>query len=469
MPRSHALPYLPQTRLQRALSPFARFIHMESAGGLVLIACTVVALFWANSSWAESYHRLWETPFAVQLGPWALELSLHGWINDGLMAVFFLLVGLEIKREVLAGELASRKRAALPIAAALGGMLVPAAIYSLLNAGGAGARGWGIPMATDIAFALGVLTLMGPRVPTALKVFLTALAIADDLGAVVVIAFFYTQQLAWGALGGAVLAVMACLAANWLGIRRPVIYIVLGAVLWACLLASGIHSTVAGVLLAMCIPVRTRINPEHVLQRGRRTLDDLDAGRTETSLLANRGQQDALLELERLCEAGQSPSLRIEHELQDVVAFGIVPLFALSNAGVSLSGGAGAVLTQPVTLGVILGLVFGKPIGITLFSWLAVRLHLAELPAGTSWRALHAVSWLGGIGFTMSLFVTGLSFPDGALASGAKLGILIASVTASAAGWIILRRARVLTGTAEAAGPLDSTPTYLPTPPASAA
>jgi NhaA family Na+:H+ antiporter len=442
MTRARATSSLPPTPIQRVFSPFSRFIRMEAAGGLVLIACTAVALAWANSPWADSYHHLWETPLGFRAGPWGFELTLHHWINDGLMAVFFFLVGLEIKREALVGELASPRRAALPAAAALGGMVVPAALYALLNAGGEGTRGWGIPMATDIAFALGVLALMGPRVPLSLKVFLTALAIVDDIGAVVVIALFYTDAIAWGALGLGLLLLGACVAANRLGARRPVVYILLGAGVWGCFLASGVHATVAGVLLAMTIPVRTRIDAMQLLDESRRTLAGFESACGEGPLIANQGQQAALLELETLSEAAQAPLQRIEHELQDVVAFGIVPLFALANAGVTLSGGGlGAALGHPVALGVLLGLVVGKPLGITLACRLAVRLRLAELPPGVSWAALHAVSWLGGIGFTMSLFIAALAFPAGALADVAKVGIFAASLAAGGAGWVLVRRA----------------------------
>ncbi len=320
-------------------------------------------------------------------------------------------------------------------------MVVPAAFYALLNLGGEGARGWGIPMATDIAFALGVLALMGPRVPLSLKVFLTALAIADDIGAVVVIALFYTEAINWGALGLGLLLLGAGIVANRMGARRPAVYIVLGAAVWACFLASGVHATVAGVLVAMTIPVRTRIDEVQLLAESRRTLDDFEAACGKGPLIANQGQQAALLELETLSEAAQAPLQRIEHELQDVVAFGVVPLFALANAGVTLSGGIGQALANPVALGVLLGLVIGKPLGITLASRLVVRIGWAELPDGVTWRALHAVSWLGGIGFTMSLFIAALAFPSGALADVAKVGIFAASLAAGAAGWLLVRGA----------------------------
>ena len=432
----------PPTPIERILSPLSRFIRLESAGGLVLIACTLMALAWANSPWGEAYHHLWEQEVGFRAGPWALEKSLHHWINDGLMAVFFFLVGLEIKRELLAGSLSTPRAAALPAAAALGGMLVPAALYALLNAGGEGARGWGIPMATDIAFALGVLALMGPRVPLALKVFLTALAIVDDIGAVLVIALFYTERIAWSALALGLVLLAAAVAFNRLGVRRPAPYLAVGAAVWLCFLTSGVHATVAGVLMALTIPARTRIDAGALLEHGRGALGRFAAAGGEgRSILSNPGQQAALEELEQASEAAQAPLQRIEHGLVNVVAFFIIPVFALANAGVPLSGGVGAALTSPVALGIILGLVVGKPLGITLFSWAAVKAGVAELPAGVGWKQIHAVSWLAGIGFTMSLFISALAFPAGPLGDVARMGIFAASAVAALVGWVLLRGA----------------------------
>ena len=434
------------------MRPFQAFAHTEAAGGIVLLACTALALGWANSPWADGYFHLWETPLTVgAAGGFGLTMSLHHWINDGLMAVFFFLVGLEIKREMLVGELASPKQAALPIAAALGGMLVPAGLYVALNAGGPGAGGWGIPMATDIAFALGVLALLGPRVPAALKVFLAALAIVDDLGAVLVIALFYTAQLSWASLGLAAGVLLLLVLANRLGFRHAAVYAALGAVLWLAVLRSGVHATVAGVLLAMTIPSRTRIDEDEFVERAGAALDEFRAASTvDTDVLSNRAQQEAVHELESACDEVQSPLMKLEHGLHGVVAFGIMPLFALANAGVRLGADMFAALSLPVALGVVLGLVLGKPLGITLFSWLAARLGLAEPPAGGgAWRALHGVSWLGGIGFTMSLFVAGLAFGEsGPLLDSAKVGVLAASLIAGIAGWVFLRAG----GSAPAAG-----------------
>lgn len=435
------VPPPPPTPIERFLSPFGRFARTESAGGVVLIASTLAALVAANSGVAGAYHHLWETRLTLRFGGAALDYSLHDWINDGLMAVFFFVVGLEIKREVLVGELATMRRAALPIAGAAGGMLVPALIFAALNLGGRGASGWGIPMATDIAFAMGVLALMGNRAPAPLKVFLAALAIADDIGAVLVIALFYTAVIDMTMLLLGFALIVALGVFNRLGARRPYLYIVLGFGVWLCFLKSGVHATVAGVLVAMTIPARTRIDTGEFLERGRQILTAFDAAGPEgPDILTNRAQQSAIIELENTAEAVQAPLQWIEHGLQPWVAFFIIPLFAFANAGVELKGELAQAFTSAVTLGVLFGLLVGKPLGITLFAWLATKLGLAALPSGCGWRALHGVSWLGGIGFTMSLFITGLAFADAGLVTDAKVGIFTASIGAAVAGWLLLRR-----------------------------
>lgn len=369
----------------------------------MLLIVTAAGLAWANSSWANGYVALLHHD--ITIGPTAavhLSLNVHEWINDGLMAVFFFLVGLEIKREMLIGELASVRRAALPIAGALGGMLVPAVLYALINGSGAGARGWGIPMATDIAFALGVVALLGSRVPSTLKLFLAAVAIVDDIGAVLVIAIFYTASIMRSALVAASVILMLLTVLNLAGVRRAIPYLVLGVALWVAILLSGIHATVAGVLLAMTIPARARDpNVEPLLER-------------------------------------------MERALHAPVAFVIVPLFALANAGISIGSIESGAFSLPVMMGVMLGLVIGKPLGITVASWLAVRTRLATLPEGVTWRSLNGVSWLGGIGFTMSLFVGALAFTDEALLDSAKVGVLISSALAASAGWLMLRRGSAL-------------------------
>lgn len=426
---------------ERVLRPFQEFARAESAGGIVLLVCTAFALAWANSRWAGSYFGLWERTLTVGFSGAALTLTVHDWINDALMVVFFFLVGLEIKRELLVGELASPGQAALPIAGALGGILVPAGIFAAINAGTPGARGWGIPMATDIAFALGVVALLGPRVPVGLRVFLAALAIVDDIGAVLVIAVFYTADLALTPLLAAGALVALLVGLNRSGIRHPAAYAVLGVGLWLAVLASGVHATIAGVLLAMTIPSRSRIEEAEFVARARQALGEFESACSpETTVVSNRAQQEALHALERSIEQAQPPLLRMEHTLHGVTAFGVMPLFALANAGVRLGPELLGSLSWGVLLGVALGLLIGKPLGITLIAWLATRLRVADLPAGVSWRALHGVSWLGGIGFTMALFVAGLAYGPGPLLDSAKVGVLAASVAAGLTGWLLLRR-----------------------------
>jgi NhaA family Na+:H+ antiporter len=417
--------------------PFQEFFRTEAAAGALLAICAGAALIVANSASADAYHRLWAAPLAFGVGGRTLSLTLHQWINDGLMAVFFLLVGLEIKREALAGELASPRVAALPIAGAVGGMIIPAAIYWLASGGAMEARGWAIPMATDIAFALGTLSLIAPRAPAGLKVFLAALAIVDDMGAVLVIALFYTSGLAWDALGIAGIILLLLVTLNVLRVRRLTPYLVLGLVLWFFVHESGVHATIAGVLLAWTIPTRTRINAAEFSMKARRLLDHFD--RTETGdllVLTSKGQQEAIIGLERASEEVTAPVLRLEHALHAFSAFVVMPLFAFANAGVGLSGSSGG----RVTLAVGLGLVIGKPVGITGAALAAVRLRMAALPDGVSWTALHGCAWLGGIGFTMSLFIATLAFPVAALLDSAKVGILGGSLAAGIVGAIVVRR-----------------------------
>ncbi len=439
----------------RRFRPFQQFARTGTVGSVLLMLGMIVALAWANSPWAESYFGLWHAKVVIGGGGGALEYSLHHWINDGLMAVFFLLVGLEIKRELMVGELSSLRQATLPIVAALGGMLVPAALYVAINLDSDALRGWGTPMATDIAFALGVLQLLGPRCPVGLKVFLTALAIIDDMGAILVIAVFYTETIAVPALllAGAALAGLAVL--HGLRVRQLAPYLLLGVVLWVGVLGSGIHATVAGVLLALSIPVRTRIDAEQFSRLARSLIDEFDGTETgDLQVLTSKGQQEAIHALEGVSEAVQAPLLRLEHMLAPLVAFGILPLFALANAGVSLAG-ARAPWSSTAGLGVVLGLLLGKPLGITLFSWLAVRLGWSSLPREVTWRGLHAAAWLGGIGFTMALFIAGLAFEGPPRLDEAKLGILLASVAAGTIGWWLLRRALP---------PLEAPPARAPEP-----
>ena len=431
-----------------ALGPIMRFARLESAGGIVLIVCALLAMVWANSPAAASYVQLFhETKFTVGFGEWALSKAFILWINDLLMAVFFLLVGLEIKREVVVGELRSPKAAALPIAAAIGGMAFPGAIYALVNMGEPGLRGWGVPMATDIAFALGVMALLGSRVPVSLKVFLTSLAIVDDLGALLIIAVFYTDTVGVGYLGWAAGLLVALMAINLAGVRARLPYLLIGLVIWYCFLKSGVHATIAGVLVALTIPARTRVDraafaefAQSMLDRFR--ADGVDGGRRWTT----SNQQGALLALEDANEKVETPLRSLEHALIPWVAFLILPVFALANAGVALTTGGGEdaapVWTSRVLIGVVLGLVVGKPLGVLLCSLIAVKIGVARLPTGVNWGQVHGAGWLSGIGFTMALFIANLAFKeDAAMLDAAKLGVLGASVLAGVVGLVILARA----------------------------
>jgi len=427
------------TPIERIVRPFQEFAKLEASGGILLIGCTVVALVWANSPWAASYFHLWHTDITFGFAGAKLSEPLHFWINDGLMAVFFLLVGLEIKRETLIGELASFQKAALPIAAAIGGMLIPAAFYLFFNRTGPGASGWGIPMATDIAFALGVLALLGNRIPPSLKVFLAALAIADDIGAVLVIAFFYTAQISWISLGIAGCFFVALIVMNRAGARQPVTYGLLGLGLWLAFLHSGIHATVSGVLLAITIPARQRLDGRAFLSRSERILGEFRSAETERDTIQAEASKSAALQmLAEDCKRAESPMMRFEHALAPWIKHLIMPVFALANAGVVLGAGAAREFVHPISLGVICGLVLGKPIGIVGFSWIATRTKIAVMPAGVRARQILGVGVLGGIGFTMSLFIANLAFGPTPALETAKIGILAASILSGMTGAIVL-------------------------------
>jgi Na+:H+ antiporter, NhaA family len=426
--------------VERLIRPFQEFAHQASSGGILLLICSLVALGWANSPLAPSYFRLWQTPVEMRFGQWLdLDKPLLLWINDGLMAMFFFLVGMEIKRELLVGELSSWRQALLPIVAALGGMVAPALIFFMLNAGTPEIRGWGIPMATDIAFSLGVLALLGTRAPLALKVFLSAFAIIDDLGAVLVIALFYTDDLNITALFYALLAFGGMLLANRLGVRNTLVYFLIGCVIWYFMLKSGVHATIAGVLGAFAIPVRQRIAPEEYVACVRDYLRQFEVPHRKPTIILNPLQQSAVEAIERASERVQSPLQRLEHILHPWVAFLILPLFALANAGVSLLGEQAPMdWGSRVLWGVALGLLLGKPIGILLASWLTVQLKFARLPSGVSWRHILGVGFLGGIGFTMSLFIAQLAYTAPTL-NLAKIGILVGSLLAGIIGFLLLR------------------------------
>src|SRR5271165_1440050 len=420
------------------MRPFLRFAKMEAAGGILLLTCTLVALVWANSPWSASYEHFGHAHAFVGFEDRRLAESLHFWINDGLMAFFFFLVGLEIKREVLIGELASFRQAALPMSAAVGGVIVPALIYWAINRGLPSAAGWGVPMATDIAFALGIMALLGSRVPASLKLFLAALAIVDDIIAVLVIALFYTSTISWTHLATAGLCLIIALMANKLGITSTIIYALIGVALWLAMLHSGVHATLAGVLLAFTIPARTQLNPIAFYSNSHEILDRFKAADDPSTEFFSSGQQVAFHELEEQCNAAQPPLQRIEHGLQPWVALLIMPLFALVNAGVDIRGFSLGSLVHPITLGIVLGLVIGKPLGITLISWLFVVTKVAVKPASLSWLQIHGAAWLGGIGFTMSLFIAALAFDEENLLAIAKVAIILGSVIAGVIGSFIL-------------------------------
>jgi len=417
-----------------------RFIRSESAGSVALLLATLVALGWANSRWAGSYDALLHLRLGVSLGQHTFALSLHHWVNDGLMALFFFVVGLEIKREVVLGQLSTMAGAVLPVAAALGGILCPALLYALLNAGGPGVRGWGVPMATDIAFALGVLALLGRRVPLGLKVFLTALAIADDLGAVLVISIYYTERIHLEALVGAALLLVALGLVGRTRIRFAGVYAVLVLGVWLATLASGVHATVAGILIAFLVPVRSDRSPERFLSEVGAALRDLSTRPlSRESLVLDAEQLERLEEVHIGASALRPPALVFEHALHPVTTWFVLPVFALFNAGIALEGGVGEALRSPVALGVLIGLFVGKAVGIAGVAWLAIRLGFARLPENVTLPQLLGAAFLAGIGFTMSIFVASLAFEEGALETAAKVGILAASVLSGAVGYLLLR------------------------------
>jgi NhaA family Na+:H+ antiporter len=421
-------PPLPKGPIHRLARPIQKFLEVESASGVVLVACTAVALAAANSPWAAGFHDFWETHLRVGVGRFVLDEPLHFWVNDALMALFFFVVGLEIKRELVAGELSTAKKAALPVVAAAGGMLVPAGIYLALQWGEPGERGWGIPMATDIAFVVGVLALFGRRVPFGLKIFLLSLAIADDVGAILVIAAAYSGSPDWAALGLAAAGFGVTYGLNRLGVRTVSVYVIVGAGIWLAVLWSGVHPTIAGVLLGLLTPSSAWV--------GQTTLREAVADvLMRVSEENDYEAEDAdFRRLEFAARESMSPLDRLMHVLHPWVGFVVMPVFALANAGVAIRP---AGLTDPIALAVALGLVLGKPVGIVGFSLLAVKLGLAQLPAGATWKALAGAGCLGGIGFTMSLFIAGLALAPEYLDAG-KVGILTGSLASAILGSVVL-------------------------------
>lgn len=423
------------------IEPFQRFIKNFVSGGIFLLLAAFAAVVWVNVS-PDTYHHLWHAELKFAFGGLQVSKSLAHWIDEALMTIFFFTVGLEIKREILVGELASLKKAMLPVVAAIGGMIVPAVIYLFFNYGKPSASGWGIPMATDIAFSLGVLALAGPRVPLGLRVFLSAFAIADDLGAVLVIAFFYTQTIVWSYIGIALVFLALLAAANFLWIRNALLYTLLGLGMWICMMGSGMHATIAGVAVALFIPARGRYDTDMFIRRTKECLNRFECEQDSCgyTILLNRAHLNAVHNIEMACHDVETPLQRLEYSLQSWVAFFILPLFALANSGLAIQNlDMGSALLHPVTLGVFFGLYIGKPLGICCFTFLAVKLLKASLPEGVTTRHVFGASILGGIGFTMSLLITGLSFSSPNLAELSKLAIFIASILCGVTGLIVLR------------------------------
>lgn len=421
----------------------SRFISEEAYGGIILIFATIAALIWANSSFYDSYHHLWhELKVGFVWGEINMVGSLHHWINDGLMALFFFIIGLEIKREIMGGELSSMKKASLPLAAAIGGMLIPAAIYALVAIKYPEyINGWGIPMATDIAFALGLLALLGKRVNINLKIFLTALAIADDLGAVMVIAIFYTDSIDFNELYTAAFFLGVLVIANFVGVRRTVFYALVGFIgVWIAFVFSGVHATIAGVTIALTIPARTKINENDYINKLSKYLEKFKKEKPNDSSLLTKEQVHLISEIEDLNEKAHTPLQKLEHALHPVSTYFILPVFALSNAGVHIEGSVIEMLIHPISLGIIAGLVLGKFIGISFMSRLMVWLKISKLPEGVTWKQIYGVAFLAGIGFTMSMFISDLAFKEEEYKQIAKVGIMAASLISATIGMIWLSR-----------------------------
>ncbi len=427
----------------KIVTPFEEFIHRQTTSSLLLMATAVIALILANGPLLSAYEHLLHVSISLNVASWSLEMSLHHWINDGLMAMFFFVVGLELKREILVGELAELRHAALPIGAAIGGMVVPALIYFMINPDGDAARGWGIPMATDIAFAIGALALLASRVPKALITFLVALAIVDDLGAVIVIAIFYTETIALGPLAAATGLFCLLMILNLIGIRKTLPYFIVSVVFWYAVMLSGIHATLAGVLGALCIPAIPKYEPQRFSQQVKGLMNRFDASHhPNQSIMTNDQLRAVVRSLENGVNSVQAPLQRLEHMWHMPVAYIVIPVFALANAGIPLElASMSATLAHPTFIGVSLGLILGKFIGITGVSWLMLKFGIAVLPKDTRFTQIAGVSLLAGIGFTMSIFVAQLAFserPDLLLIT--KTSILLASFVAGIAGvlWLYL-------------------------------
>jgi len=422
---------------EQFVRPAQQFFRKESASSIILAAVTIAAIIWANSGLFESYQHFRHIPVTLQFGNLEISYGLAHWINDGLMAFFFFLVGLEIKREILVGELSSPRKALLPVMAAIGGMVVPGLIYFLFNYGQPSIRGWGIPVATDIAFAMGAMAIFGNKLPAGLRIFLAAFAIADDIGAVLIIALFYTREIVLSNIYICGLLMILLALSNFFWVRHTIIYAILGILIWFYILGSGVHSTVAGILVSLFIPAQGKYDTDKFIAKIKKRLDQFQCEERSCgySILLNEAHMDAVQGIELDCHNVETPLQRMEHALHPWVAFIILPLFALANAGLTFNEiSFPQVFSNPVTLGILAGLFIGKPIGITLFSYLAVKTRMASLPEGICWSHIWGASMLGGIGFTMSLFISDLSFSGIELTDYAKFAILLASLLSAIAG-----------------------------------
>lgn len=429
--------------IEKAIKPIQRFIQQEKSGGIVLGISVVLALILANSPWAEQYFHFFEQRFGFRFNDRpVLEYNLHHWINDGLMSVFFFVVGLELKREIVAGELSNPRNALLPIAAALGGMLVPALIYFVLNPGADVSSGWGIPMATDIAFALGVLYLLGDRIPLSLKIFLTALAIVDDLGAVLVIAFFYTSDISIMKLVIGLVFLLIMMVGNRIGIRNVLFYAIFGILgVWTAFLLSGVHATIAAVLAAFTIPTRVKVKEALYIDRVQQYLQQFrEADRNDEHPVLTGEQLHTLDHISKETDGAIPPMQKLEHALHPFVTFIVIPVFALANAGIALDMDVSTLFNTNVSLGVGLGLLIGKVVGVVGFTLLCIKLKIAPYPDGMHFRNLLGLGFLAAIGFTMSLFVTSLAFTDELYMTQAKVGIFVASIIGGVIGYFLLRK-----------------------------
>ena len=433
-------------KIDKILKPIERYMHNESTAGIVLFLSALAAVVWSNSPWSASYFDLWHHDIAIRAGNYEVNNTLHYWINDGLMAMFFFVIGLELKREIMAGELSDARQATVPLLAAIGGMVVPALIYVLFNSSGTASNGWGIPMATDIAFAMGIIALLGSKAPTSLKVFLTALAISDDLGAVLVIALFYTSDISLLSLVVGAGFMIVLFGANYLGVRSTLFYGLIGiGGVWLAFLFSGVHATIAGVLAALAIPARTKIDEKKFIKVLDEKLSEFHSIPPNDVTLLEPAQYKVIDSINRLTDAAGTPLQKLELHLHPWVSYLIMPLFALANAGIVLEPEViQKAFSSNVTLGVLFGLAIGKPAGVLLFVWVLVKLKIASLPRQMGWQHLVGVGLLAGVGFTMSLFITELAFDTPQNIAEAKIGIFISSIISGVTGYFVLTRAKAI-------------------------